>query len=79
MSQKPENPPAFPSGRMEGFEPARFPQYEGLTTRDYFAAAALQGLLADSNVPSDLKQHGELMARSAFCYADAMLAERAKA
>lgn len=47
----------------------------GMTLRDYFAAAALQGLLADEiagySTFSDF-------AEGAYGFADAMLAERAK-
>ena len=44
----------------------------GMTLRDYFAAKAMQGALADSEV----HMTHEGMARLAYRYADAMLAER---
>lgn len=47
----------------------------GMTLRDYFAAAALQGLIAS---PVDDVTHAQA-AEEAFLYADAMLAERQKA
>jgi len=59
----------------------------GMSLRDYFAAAALQGLLAgvDNNAPArmDRYSNGAPIDRSPFAttayqYADAMLAERAK-
>lgn len=45
-------------------------QYVGITKRDYFAAAALQGLLA-----SGKKYDAEEFALSAFGMADAMIKE----
>jgi hypothetical protein len=55
----------------------------GMTLRDYFAAAALQGLLAYSHVnPMRGNYHennsSEGAATASFQYADAMLAARAK-
>lgn len=47
----------------------------GMTLRDYFAAKALQGMLATSNRPQS-DEH--MFARDAYTVADAMLAERAK-
>lgn len=44
----------------------------GMTLRDYFAAAALQGFGANHWT-------SEMTARAAYAFADAMLAERAKA
>jgi hypothetical protein len=46
----------------------------GMSLRDYFAAAALQGLLAESHSMGMI----DCDARAAYQYADAMLAERAK-
>jgi hypothetical protein len=46
--------------------------YEGMTLRDYFAAKALQGHMANSNFSPDAH------ARRAYEVADAMLKERAK-
>ena len=45
----------------------------GMTLRDYFAAAALTGLLA-SDPKSTLRP--DSAARSALCYADALIAAR---
>ena len=45
----------------------------GMTLRDYFAAAAMAGMLADPDVPC-----GKETAKNAYSMADAMLAERAK-
>lgn len=54
--------PAFPVG-----------SYAGMTLRDYFAAKALQGILAghSDNTP-------DVSAEWAYKYADAMLAQRNK-
>jgi hypothetical protein len=49
---------------------------EGISIRDYFAAAALQGIILDSSVLASLKKDGELVSRSAYEYADAMLKAR---
>jgi hypothetical protein len=51
--------------------------HPGMSLRDYFAAKAMQGLLAD---PSILEEEGihEAYAASAYRFADAMLAERGK-
>lgn len=48
----------------------------GLSVRDYFAAAALQGILAAGH-PLARETAGELPTL-AYAYADAMLVERAK-
>lgn len=44
----------------------------GMTLRDYFAAAALQGMLANGRTPMSHESH----ARAAYLLADAMLRER---
>ena len=50
----------------------------GMTLRDYFAAKALQGAIADPNVNPATPDGQAVFAE--FCYqlADAMLSERAK-
>lgn len=48
----------------------------GMTLRDYFAAAALQGMLASESVDSSYESTGAAM--RAFGMADAMLKERQK-
>ena len=55
----PENPNAFPSEH-----------HTGMTLRDYFAAAALTGILYDSN------NFWEIDVEQAFKVADMMLARR---
>ena len=59
--------PAFPSHGSMG-EVAQ----EGMTLRDYFAAKAMQGLLAGSLKSSDT----HLIARDCYAMADAMLKAR---
>jgi len=39
-----------PSGNYEGDYPETFQAYSGLTIREYFAAMAMQGILAGSTV-----------------------------
>lgn len=82
MSAQPtDGGPAFPHTHEE-FEHGAI----GMSLRDYFAAKALQGLLANSSVPNDLFIMGDgtdengsvetYAAESAYDYADAMLAAR---
>ena len=52
----------------------------GMTLRDYFAAAALTGLIAASHSPEGgVDYDDEATTESAYRTADAMLAERDKA
>jgi hypothetical protein len=64
--------PAFPLKTWDG-------HFTGMSLRDYFAAAALTGLLADSRGAS---VSGEALAvklgEAAYLAADAMLKERSK-
>ena len=46
----------------------------GITLRDYFAAAALQGLCANPNAD----EFSDVITESAYTFADAMIKERAK-
>lgn len=50
----------------------------GMMLRDYFAAAALTGILATARNPNDAAAYRDLSAIDAYVFADAMLAERAK-
>ena len=60
------------------------PAQEGMTLRDYFAAAALQGVLSDHvkmavwGCENGSEGAREVAAMVAYEYADAMLAERDK-
>ena len=74
---KPENPPAFPM-QLHGSD--GFTLFDkGMLLRDYFAAAAVQGLIGRnwSHIEGDLETILQ-WAQSAYATADAMLAERAK-
>lgn len=51
---------------------------QGMTLRDYFAAAALQGFLANSSNEFVMLRHVNL-ASEAYMVADAMLAKRKEA
>ena len=54
-------------------------RFRGMTLRDYFAAAALQGYLASwPEQGSNIVTHAAKLATSVYAVADAMLAERAK-
>jgi hypothetical protein len=65
MSVPPANPNAFPL-------PEWMPSESGMTLRDYFAASAMQGILAnaDGNIQSDA------LAENCYLAADAMLKAR---
>lgn len=74
--QRPDGGPAFPlTERLAGL--SHPVTHDGMTLRDYFAASALNGLLA---CPEDYKPPTTHSARARFAYdsADAMLAERGK-
>jgi len=64
--------PAFPVTAEQS--PNGICTLPGMSLRDYFAAAALQGLLADPSNCNPYRRNAE----SAYLYADAMLAARAK-
>ncbi len=62
-----ENPPAFPeSVAVDHMDGLNFSRNKGMTLRDYFAAAAVQGILASK------------AALLAYDQADALLVQRAK-
>jgi hypothetical protein len=63
--------PAFPhTTQWDGITPAI--NYHGISIRDYFAAAALQGNIAHPEVTGNRDD----IARDAYKYADAMLKAR---
>lgn len=64
--------PAFPVLGLQDDE-----DFNGMTLRDYFAAKALQGMLADPQVRIGGNATAALV-ENAYEVADAMLAERAK-
>lgn len=68
-NRTPENPPAFPALGYGG----------GMTLRDYFAAAALQGYLSMHADPiSPFPGSPKNVAIECYQFADAMLTERQK-
>lgn len=83
MSRKPNGGPAFPETEYGGHS-SRHPidMRPGMTLRDYFAGQALAGLTANMTVSAHLSESGAAgfptLSRSAYGYADAMLAEREK-
>ena len=73
MTDKPQNPPAFPPNA--GWRDDD-PDCRGMTLRDYFAGQALCGMLA--NPEMCLASTNQDDAAMAYEAADAMLAERMK-
>jgi len=65
----PENPSAFPQGEFSG-------EHDGMTLRDYFAAAALTALSFSSH--TDNPEYWKGVGKSCYQAADALLAERGK-
>jgi hypothetical protein len=70
--------PAFPiPGQKVDFGNGWIEGESGMTLRDYFAAKAMQGILASED-PETSTNNREATARTAYEYADAMLAARGK-
>lgn len=79
--------PAFP-GQWYDFQPYTGDQvvreqWEGMTLRDYFAAKAMPALIqlfttGDLTAKDGRPATEEHIAEQAYCFADAMLAQRAK-
>lgn len=72
IEDKPDNPMAFPVDSGD----KQFPYQEGMTLRDYFAAAALMGFMANKNRPTNFDPDDD----ADYCYklADALLKAREK-
>lgn len=72
--KKPDGGPAFPlDGKRDigrGLQ-GNYAHFDGLTKRQYYAAKALQGLLA--RVPDGNSQSYEMWAAMSFKYADTMI------
>lgn len=67
--------------RLDELTPSSRPEFLGMTLRDYFAAQALMGFIANSSIVGMLNkgfQPGPA-AEAVYLIADAMLAERRKA
>ena len=67
--------PAFPQDSAPQWTDLK-PAHPGMTLRDYFAAKAMQGMLACSNLDAKLKADAGLIATSAYQFADAMMKAR---
>lgn len=67
--------PAFPNPERSFEEFGTRGWYPGMTLRDYFAAKAMQAMLA---CPVQPQSGPEMYARDAYVIADAMIAEREK-
>lgn len=85
MSDKPENPPAFPEASFNRIgDVSHGTTYSGMTLRDYFAAHAPISLeLFLNGLSREQQDKGmayilQMFAIARGQYADAMLAERAK-
>lgn len=72
MSEQNNGGPAFPEHGQDAYGMAR--AEGGMSLRDYFAAKAMQGLIASAE--GQVKPESYVLA--AFRIADAMLAERTK-
>jgi hypothetical protein len=70
------NPPAFPRPlSVDDVDPdITYPAHVGMTLRDYFAAKAMQGLLASGNLPKTMPDAD--LAECAYALADAMMKAR---
>lgn len=83
---KPSNPPAYPAPNfivprdLEEKNVHRLGQSQGMTLRDYFAAAALPAAIAALDRGLDMTElpDEDSAATMAYDYADAMLMEREK-
>jgi hypothetical protein len=68
--------PAFPTQNYQTLAPLPTGYSEGISVRDYFAAKAMVGILAnDSNPGPEQVPH---IVESAYILADAMLSQREK-
>lgn len=84
----PEKRRAFVGAGQFGEAVTQYETVSGMTLRDYFAGQALQGFLSGiAGLPSmdDIyeqgsdrvfREHAEMVARTMYGYADAMIAER---
>ena len=84
MSDKPNNPQAFPRLIREYSkysESAKYRQEEGMELRDYFAAKAMQAIIPMSQgarYQETIDKHIASIPKRAYDMADAMLKEREK-
>ena len=73
MSNTNTGGPAFPYEERNS-SGAPYADHFGMTLRDYFAAKAMQGLLAGKLISTDI----QLIANDCYAMADAMLKARGK-
>jgi hypothetical protein len=71
MSEQNTGGPAYPTNNWEKMVPQSTGYHEGMTLRDYFAAQAMQGLLAGTQT-SD----AGMIVRDSYRVADAMMKAR---
>ena len=76
MSNKDNGGPAFPV-TPENYDQSGYCG-EGMTIRDYFAAKAMQSLVAMSDGYTHRQDQIKPMCADAYAWADAMIAERDK-
>jgi hypothetical protein len=85
MTDKPENPPAFPrplsQDNAEISEIDTFRAQDGMTLRDYFAGELAKGMAGHLSEGDIIKiangiKGGKHLVRASFVLADAMLSER---
>jgi hypothetical protein len=68
-----KNPPAFPSGNEVTLGDLISSGHKGMTLRDYFAAKAMQGIMASGIYPTGIMFD---TAKEAYEMADAMMKAR---
>lgn len=77
MSDNNDGGPAFP-GRLpyQNSPNDGLAYFDGMSLRDYFAAKAMQGMLANANIDKNEVRDRAAIATYSYHYADAMLAAR---
>lgn len=77
MSAADDGGPAFPVNELSQYDGSVCAQHFGISVRDYFASAAMQGLVASLGEDTDLDKPKS----ATWCYevADAMLVARSRA
>ena len=72
MISKDNGGPAFPRPHSQRYQDDQFHAQSGMTLRDYFAAKAMQGIMASN---ADYQSHEDI-AFDSYRMADTMLLER---
>jgi hypothetical protein len=87
MTNKPENPPAFPQAEQlsqiidqgrHRIQTPFIPANPGMSLRDYFAAQIISGILSSLEVMKYIEDGKQSPAGTAYAMANAMLTERSK-